>query len=86
MSEFKPVPGYEGLYEISRDGVLFAVEKTVHQDDSLGRRFKKTIKRHQKVQTKNGRGYAAFNLHKNNKQTCRLVRVLIEETWGDKLS
>ena len=82
VEEFRPVKGYDGLYEISADGRLFAVERTVFQDDSTGRRFFKTIKRHEKVQTTNARGYPAFNLHKDNRQTCRLVRVLVEEAWG----
>lgn len=81
-SEFKPVPGYEGLYELSRDGRLFAVERTMVQEDTLGRKFEKTIKRHEKAMTVNGRGYPAFNLNKDNKQTCRLVVVLMRATWG----
>ena len=82
MNEFRPVPGYEGLYEISRDGRLFAVERTILQEDSVGRKFYKTIKRHEKTATTNGRGYPAFNLHKGNRQTCRLVSVLVRETFG----
>lgn len=62
MDEFRPVLGYEGLYEISQNGRLFAVERTLFQDDELGRRFTKTIKRHEKAVTVNGRGYRAFNL------------------------
>lgn len=81
--EFRPVRGYEGLYEISRDGRLFAVERTIRQVDSVGRSFLKTIKRHEKTMGVNGRGYRAFNLNKDNKQTCRLVNVLVRETWGN---
>lgn len=81
--EFKPVPGYEGLYEISRDGRLFSVERTMLQDDSVGRKFKRTVQRHEKAVTTNGRGYRAFNLHKNNRQTCRLISTLLRETWGE---
>lgn len=81
--EFRPVAGYEGLYEISRDGRLFAVERTIFQDDSNGRRFFKTIPRHEKKQTANARGYPSFNLNRDNKQTCRLVNALVRETWGD---
>lgn len=79
--ELRPVPGYEGLYEISRDGRLFAVERRVLQEDSVGRRFYKTIKRHEKAVTVNGRGYRAFNLHKDNRQTCRLIASLLRETF-----
>lgn len=81
--ECRPVAGYEGLYEISKDGRLFAVERTIFQDDSEGRRFFKTIKRHEKAPGINGRGYRSFNLHRDNRQTCRLVDVLVREAWGD---
>lgn len=80
--EFRPVLGYEGLYEISRDGRLFAVERTILQEDILGRKFLKTIKRHEKTETVNGKGYRAFNLHRDNKQTCRLITVLVREAWA----
>lgn len=83
MDEFRPVPGYEGLYELSRDGRLFAVERTMLQEDSVGRKFTKTVKRHEKAVTVNGRGYRAFNLHKDNRQTCKLISSLLRETWGD---
>lgn len=82
--EFRPVPGYEDLYELSRDGRLFAMERTIVQEDTLGRKFEKTIKRHEKAVTVNGRGYPAFNLNKDNKQTCRLVAVLMRVTWGSR--
>ncbi len=49
---------------------------------SNARSLKKTIKRHEKTRTVNGRGYQAFNLHKNNRQTCKLVKTLLLETWG----
>jgi len=82
MDEFRPVPGYEGLYEISRDGRLFAVERTILQLDSVGRKFFKTIKRHEKTMTTNSRGYRAFNLHRDNRQTCRLITTLLRDAWG----
>jgi hypothetical protein len=84
MAEFRPVVGFEGLYEISRDGRLFAVQRTIVQKDAAGRNFKKTIKRHQKVETENGKGYRAYNLHKDNRQTCRLITVLVRESWGEE--
>jgi hypothetical protein len=83
MEDFRPIPGYEGLYEISRDGRLFAVERRILQVDSVGRKFFKTIKRHEKAVTTNGRGYRAFNLHKDNRQTCRLITCLLRDAWGD---
>lgn len=79
--ECRPVIGYEGLYEITRDGRLFAVERRVLQIDSVGRKFWKPIKRHEKAVTHNGRGYKAFNLHKDNKQTCRLISTLLRDAW-----
>ncbi|RTE91928.1 NUMOD4 domain-containing protein [Bradyrhizobium sp. LVM 105] len=84
-TEFRPVPGYEGLYELSRDGRLFAVERKILQVDTVGRKFFKTIKRHEKAATVNGRGYRGFNLHKNNKQTCRLISTLLRETFGENI-
>lgn len=78
----RPVPGFEGLYEMSRDGRLFAVERVVLQEDSVGRRFYKRIRRHEKSVVVNGKGYRAFNLHKNNRQTCRLISTLLRDTWG----
>jgi len=80
--ECKPIPGYEGLYEITKDGRLFAVERRMLQVDSAGRKFWKTVKRHEKSIIVNGRGYRAFNLHKDNRQTCRLISVLLREAWG----
>jgi hypothetical protein len=80
--EFRAVPGYEGLYELTRDGRLFSVERRIFQDDSQGRRFYRLIKRREKSETVNGRGYRAFNLHKDNKQTCRLITSLLRDTFG----
>jgi hypothetical protein len=84
--DVRPVPGYEDRYEITQCGRLFAKERTIVQDDVLGRTFVKTIKRHEKVRTVNGRGYPAFNLNKDGKQSCRLVHILVREAWGQPLA
>lgn len=81
--ECRAVPGYEGLYEITQDGRLFAVERRILQEDSVGRKFFKTIKRHEKAVTVNGRGYRAFNLHKDNRQTCRLIASILRDAWPE---
>ncbi|WP_291869612.1 NUMOD4 domain-containing protein [Bradyrhizobium sp.] len=82
MDEYRAVPGYEGLYELTPDGRLFSVERKILQEDSDGRKFYRLIKRRQKAVTANGRGYKAYNLHKDNRQTCRLISTLIRDTYG----
>ena len=84
MKEFRPIPGFEGLYELDREGRCFSVERDILQDDDLGRKFIKHRKRLQKTLTFNGSHYPAYNLHKNNRQTCRVLSKLMRETWGIK--
>lgn len=82
--EFRPIPGYEGLYELDRSGHLWAVERILLQQDSVGRCFQKTIPRHLKFTTINGNGYVAYNVHKNGKQTIRCLGKLMRDVWGEE--
>ena len=68
MTEWKPIKGYEGLYEVSNEGNI----KTLHK------RYKnKSILK----QSKGSRGYLLVTLNKNKKQTTKNVHRIVADAF-----
>lgn len=76
MTEFKDIPGYEGLYEISREGVVYRKQQTYI--NNLGN---KCIRKRRKIATRivNGRPY--ITLCKDGKPKDHHIHRLLAETY-----
>lgn len=74
---WKAIPGYEGLYEVSNQGRVKSLARTVHQVDGRVRRFKETIK----ACPITGMGYRTVMLYKDNKGSQRHVHRLVLESF-----
>lgn len=76
---WKPVVGYEGLYEVSNLGNVKAVEKIVGHPTGQCRRPEKMIK----LQN-NSYGYYVVNLSKDGKPHTKGVHILVAEAFLEK--
>ena len=72
IEEFRPIVGYEGLYEISSTGKVKSCERMIR----LKNRYKK-IEEHFIAQKDDTNGYLVVNLWKNNKLTHFKVHRLV---------
>ena len=72
-----PVPGYEGLYEVSSHGRVRSVDRTVTRSDGQVHRYKGSILR----TPLNQRGYQVVNLCIQSKCQTRTVHSLVAETF-----
>ena len=70
METFKPVVGYEGLYEISNYGNVKSLPKK--QNGNKTRLLKKAVDK---------QGYEKVSLSKNNKKTNKLIHRLVAEAF-----
>lgn len=78
MEEWRPVVGYEGLYEVSDLGRVRSLDRIVNYRD--GRRF--TYKGVSLVLSDNGYGYAVVTLSKGkDSKKVRLVHSLVLESF-----
>lgn len=75
--QWKPVHGYEGIYEVSYYGRVRSVERTIVRSDGQRRRFKSRIRR--LARTADGR--YSVNLWKENVGCTSLVHVLVLEAF-----
>jgi hypothetical protein len=39
MDQWRPIPEWEGIYEVSRDGLIRSVARTIHKPDGTEQRF-----------------------------------------------
>lgn len=79
MEEWKPVKGYEGLYEVSNTGLVRSVDRIVTNRNGVRKKLKGkelyfTIS---KIDAKTHMPRARVQLWKNNKATLRLVHRLV---------
>lgn len=74
---WKPIKGYEGLYEISNFGNVKSLDRLVICKD--GRKL--PIKGKNKTVYKNKKGYLQVNLYKNNKLMHKQIHRLIAESF-----
>ncbi|HJU45702.1 MAG TPA: NUMOD4 motif-containing HNH endonuclease [Chitinophagaceae bacterium] len=79
MDQWKPVNGYEGLYEISQDGNIRSIERIVVTRSGVKRKLKgKLIK-----SRTNNCSYVEVRLSKNGiDTTCFIHRLLVEAFIG----
>ena len=62
----RPVPGYEGYYEVDNLGRVFSVDRIIHVNDN-GRIYDKPVHGAVLKQTNHSRGYKTVPLTKNGK-------------------
>lgn len=70
---FKPIKGYEGIYEISNLGRVKSLERTIVKDDGINQTFKERIL----IQTVNSKGYASVGLCKNKRRKTHTIHKLV---------
>ena len=74
---FKPIKGFENMYEISNYGIIKSVERNIICKDGQI----KPVKSRELRQADNGTGYKFVHLWKNNKQHRYYVHRLVAETF-----
>ena len=77
MEEWRPVVGYEGLYEVSNTGQVRSVGR--YYINSLGKKF--FLKGKTLSLSDNGRGYLRTNLTKDNKTLSKYIHRLVAEAF-----
>lgn len=77
MEEWRPVVGYEGLYEVSNTGQVRSVDR--YYVNSLGKRF--FLKGKILKLSDNGRGYLRTILTKDNKTSSKYIHRLVAEAF-----
>lgn len=76
MEEIKDIPNYEGLYEISKEGVVYRKQETYI--NNLGN---KCIRKRRKISTRIVNGRVFITLCKNGKPKDHFVHRLLAETY-----
>ena len=69
---FKPIPGYEGIYEVSNLGNVKSLERI----NAIGRKQKERI-----LKPRATRGYYGISLYKDNKSKSRTIHQLVAEAF-----
>ena len=77
VEQWKPVNGYEGIYEVSSHGRVRSLDRTVTYSDGRVRRFKGKVLR----ATLNPDGYPFVNLCTQGKKEKRYVHSLVTESF-----
>jgi hypothetical protein len=80
MEIWKPMVGYEGLYEVSNDGHARSVSREIV--DSVGRR--RTLKGKAVSFTINPRGYLTFHATKNGNRRTAFIHVEVAKAFIEK--
>ena len=78
LEQWKPVNGYEGIYEVSSHGRVRSLDRTVTRSDGQVHRRKGNILRMPLMQPK---GYPFVNLSAQGKYRVRYVHSLVAETF-----
>lgn len=81
---WKPVPGYEGAYEISNMGRLRSLTRTRIVNNCHGGTSPRTDKGHVLAPGNNGNGYAYVSLRDNGVRTNYYVHRLVAKVFLDK--
>lgn len=77
MEEWRPVVGYEGLYEVSNTGQVRSCSR--YYVNSLGKRF--FLKGKILSLSDNGKGYLRTVLKKDNKESTKYIHRLVAEAF-----
>lgn len=78
-TEWADIPGWTGYYQISRDGQIRSLDRTVVRRDGSVTQFKSRIMRHKNVETGNN----SIILSKDGKKVSFSVKRLVELTFGN---
>jgi hypothetical protein len=81
LEEWRPVPGWEGLYEVSSLGRVRSLERVVTYRRRDGTSRSKTVQESILVGQRNWCGYRSILLSKENSATPRTVHGLVCETF-----
>lgn len=77
--QWTPIKGYEGIYEISRFGIIRSVARKIKIGDNI---FKEVPTKEISIfPNKKRRNYCYVHLYKDNKEECKLVHRLVAETF-----
>lgn len=76
----RPVPGYEGYYEVDNLGRVFSVDRIIHVNDN-GRIYDKPIHGAVLKQTNHSKGYKTVSLTKNGKTTQEYVHRIVASAF-----
>ena len=77
VEQWKPVNGYEGIYEVSSHGRVRSLDRTVTYSGGRVRRYKGKVRR----TPLNQNGYPRVNLSRQGKDQTRYVHSLVAETF-----
>lgn len=77
MSNWKAVPGWEGIYEVSNTGCVRSVERVVYFADGRIRKYPAAIR----SAHADGFGYFKLTLKKHGRQERVLVHHLVASAW-----
>lgn len=75
-SEWRPVPGYEGLFEVSDDGRVRSITRVIKS--GLGKR---TLKGRELKPSTHAKGYKLVSLRANNKRRSTAIHILVAEAF-----
>lgn len=76
----RPVPGYEGYYEVDNLGRVFSVDRIIHVNDN-GRIYDKPVHGAVLKQTNHSRGYKTVPLTKNGKTKQEYVHRIVASAF-----
>ena len=77
VEQWKPVYGYEGIYEVSSHGRVRSLDRTVTYSDGRVRRYKGKVLR----ATLSSGGYPCVSLYSQGKEKRRYVHSLVAEAF-----
>ena len=77
LEQWKPVHGYEGIYEVSSHGRVRSLDRTVTYSDGRVRRYKGKVLR----ATLSSGGYPCLSLYSQGKEKRRYVHSLVAEAF-----
>lgn len=83
---WKPVKGFEGLYEVSNLGEVKTVERTILRKSALGKFSEYLVKSAIKKPYQNKSGYVTIAIIKENKTITTYLHRIIAEAFVERIS
>lgn len=82
MTRWRPIEGYEGLYDVSDDGQVRSLDRTVQTRTGPRRYRGKVLEPVVVTEPQGGRGeYLCVTLSRDNRQERRMIAHLVLEAW-----